>query len=63
MRDTFKPSSPSDFSQQKKGAFLKSIMSLKEKRDRATKGRNFEYGRKQIEFTSKEESEILTEIL
>ena len=40
MRDTFKLVLPSDLSPKNKVEFLESIMLLKEKRDRKTKGRN-----------------------
>src|SRR5210317_1748750 len=56
MRDTFKPVLPSNLTPEKKKEVLESIMLLKQKRDGTIKGRNCADGRKQREFTSKEEA-------
>ena len=48
MRDTFKLVLPSDLSPKNKVEFLESIMLLKEKRDRKTKGRNCTDEKKKI---------------
>src|SRR5210317_1729044 len=56
MRDTFKPILPSNLIPEKKKEVLESIMLLKQKRDGTIKGRNCADGKKQREFTSKEEA-------
>src|SRR5210317_1489638 len=56
MRDTFKPVLLRNLIPEKKKEVLESIMLLKQKRDGTIKGRNCADGRKQREFTSKEEA-------
>src|SRR5210317_715745 len=56
MRDIFKPVLPRNLIPEKKKEVLQSIMLLKQMRDGTIKGRNCADGRKQREFTSKEEA-------